>query len=387
MLAKSSSLPNTFDQSLAAVHDTIPLRNMKKNVKTFIYALAIAAALLILGILVWQGVTAAGNPPDPNDPASKSLNPISVMINAGILVFREGLEAILVLAALTAGIMRTNRNYWKPVAIGSSISFLATVVTYFSMVAILADINANNSADALNIQAATGLLAVVVLMVIMNWFFHKIYWTGWISHHNRKQRDLTQTVGNTKMGIYWGLVTIGFTSVYREGFEVAIMLQSWRLRAHDHPGVVLAGVVIGLSLTAVVAFLTFVAHYRLPYRKMLILTGVMISGTMLVMVGESIYEMQQANWIPTHDIGGALPASLSWLNNTSWFNDNNGNGWIGNWFATYPNWEGLLTQLGAALFVGGTYFISQYFRVWRPAKLAAIQAKQEEQVEQEASAG
>ncbi|MGC9261014.1 MAG: FTR1 family iron permease [Phycisphaerae bacterium] len=314
----------------------------------------ISILVILLGILVWQGVTSSGNPPDPNDPASKNISHASVMINAGILVFREGLEAILVLAALTGSLARTDRNYWKPVAIGSSLSFLATVVTYFVVVAILADINANNSTNMLNVQAGTGLLAVIVLMVIMNWFFHKIYWTGWITHHNKRKRNLLSTDDLTKSAVYWGLLTIGFTSVYREGFEVVIMLQSWRLLAGQ--SVVLAGAGIGLALTLMVAVITFAGHYKLPYRKMLILTGVMIGAVLLVMVGESVQEMQQANWIPTHNLPINFP------------------GWIENWFATFPNWEGLICQMLALLFVAGTYFGTQYFRVWRPARMARCQA-------------
>jgi formate hydrogenlyase subunit 3/multisubunit Na+/H+ antiporter MnhD subunit len=40
------------------------------------------------------------------------------------------------------------------------------------------------------LQAATGLVAVIVLLVIMNWFFHKIYWGGWIRAHNRRRKAL-----------------------------------------------------------------------------------------------------------------------------------------------------------------------------------------------------
>ena len=47
-----------------------------------------------------------------------------------------------------------------------------------------------DNVSALNLQAATGLLAVVVLLVIMNWFFHKIYWGGWIRAHNRRRKTL-----------------------------------------------------------------------------------------------------------------------------------------------------------------------------------------------------
>ncbi len=309
----------------------------------------ISILILLLGVLVWQGITSSGNPPDPNDPASRNISHVSVMVNAGILVFREGLEAILVLAALTSSLARTDRNYWKPVAVGSTLSFLATVVTYFVVVAILADMNANNSANMLNVQAGTGLLAVVVLMVIMNWFFHKIYWTGWITHHHKRKKNLLETGAQSKSAVYWGLLTIGFTSVYREGFEVVIMLQSWRLLAGQ--SVVLAGAGIGLALTLMVALITFAGHYKLPYRKMLILTGVMIGAVLLVMVGESVQEMQQANWLPSHNLPVNFP------------------GWIENWFATFPTWEGLICQALALLFVAGTYFGSQYFRVWRPARL------------------
>ncbi|NNM86482.1 MAG: iron permease [Phycisphaerales bacterium] len=305
---------------------------------------------VIIGVLVWQGITASGNPPDPNDPASKAISHTSVMINAGILVFREGLEAILVLAALTASLARTDRHYWKPVIIGSSLSFLATVLTYFVAVAVLADINANNSANMLNVQAGTGLLAVLVLMVIMNWFFHKIYWTGWITHHNTRKRNLLEAADSTKTAVYWGLLTIGFTSVYREGFEVVIMLQSWRLLAGQ--SVVLAGAGFGLALTLMVALLTFAGHYKLPYRKMLILTGVMIGAVLLVMVGESVQEMQQASWLPTHNLPIQFP------------------GWVENWFATFPSWEGLISQVLALAFVAGTYFGTQYFRVWRYKNMA-----------------
>ena len=60
----------------------------------------------------------------------------------------------------------------------------------------------------------------------MNWFFHKVYWTGWITHHNRKKKELTENPNRTQSAIFRGLMLIGFTSVYREGFEVVLFLQT-----------------------------------------------------------------------------------------------------------------------------------------------------------------
>jgi high-affinity iron transporter len=303
------------------------------------------ALALIVGVLVWQGMTAHGNP----DPTTPGISHWAVIMDTGVLVFREGLEAILVLAALTASLVRTEQGYWKPVALGSAVSFLATVATWFVAIAVTADINA----PELDIQAGTGLLAIVVLLVIMNWFFHKVYWTGWISHHNRRKRDLTETPGRTRSAIFRGLALIGFTSVYREGFEVVLFLQSLRLQAGSH--VVLEGVLVGLALTMTVAVLTFVLHHRLPYKKMLVLTGVMLGFVLIVMVGESVLEMQQAGWSPTHTLNIHMPD------------------WLNTWFAVYPSVESLSAQVLAALLVLGSFFLAR--RVRRLSRQGAVIAK------------
>ena len=295
----------------------------------------VLGALLVIGVLVWQGVTAEGNP----DPSAANLSAVTAVVNTGILVFREGLEAILVLAAITASMVRKQQAYWKPVALGSGLSLLATLVTWFLVVALISVIPLSE----LDIQAATGLLAIVVLLIIMNWFFHKIYWTGWISHHNRRKQELTS---GTSRGIFGGLLLLGFTAVYREGFEVVLFLQNLRLRAGGEA--ILQGVAIGLLLTAVVAVLTFVLHQHLPYKKMLVLTGVMLGAVLIVMVGESVQELQLAHWLPTTQLGVHFPA------------------WWGMWFAVFPNVEGLAAQSAAALLVAGSYVTAQYLKVWRP---------------------
>src|SRR5207249_6497657 len=118
----------------------------------------------------------------------------------------------------------------------------------------------------------------------MNWFFHKLYWTGWISGHTRRRRELIEAGNATAAGVFRGLALLGFASVYREGFEVVLFLQSIRLQVGGQT--VLAGVSVGAAFTLVVGALTFLAHQRLPYKRMLVLTGVMLGAVLVVMVGE-----------------------------------------------------------------------------------------------------
>src|SRR4051812_19570737 len=228
-----------------------------------IAAILSLVAAAVVAVLIWQGISEQGAP----DPLRPNTNPTVAFLDIGVLVFREGLECILVLAAVTASMTGTKQAHRRPVAIVAGFGFGATLIPWFIAIGIVGSLSDN--VPALDLQAATGLLAVVVLLVIMNWFFHKIYWGGWIRAHNRRRKSLLSNgAGTSHSRLWWGLILLGFTSLYREGFEVVLFLQSYYLRLGG--GVVLKGALMGLILSALVAVLTFVLQQRLPYRKMLI---------------------------------------------------------------------------------------------------------------------
>jgi high-affinity iron transporter len=266
----------------------------------------------------------------------------SGVLNIAVLVFREGLECILVLAALTASFRGKEARYHRPVIGGVLFGALATLVTWSVAVRMLNDLS--KSVSALALQAGTGLLAIIVLLVVMNWFFHKMYWTGWISLHNRKKQQLVAKASESEnpWRLIPGIVLLGFTSFYREGFEVVLFLQSFRLRLGGRT--VLEGVLLGLVGTLAVAVLTFVIHRHLPYRKMLVVTGVVLAMVLLVMVGEEAQEMQFAGWLPTTHV-----PHLSEL-----IPD-----WAGLWFSIFPTVETLVSQFLAAALVFGSYFTAR----------------------------
>src|SRR5262250_3542473 len=93
----------------------------------------LAAAACIVAMLVWQGVTAQGAP----DPLRPDTSPTVAFLDIGVLVFREGLECILVLAAITASMTGPKRAHRKPVAVGAGVAFGATLITWFIAVRIV----------------------------------------------------------------------------------------------------------------------------------------------------------------------------------------------------------------------------------------------------------
>jgi high-affinity iron transporter len=310
-----------------------------KPARTMLRVLLVIAALIVAGVLIWQGLTSGGNP----NPAAPNTSPAAATLDIGVLVFREGLESILVLAAIIASMTGEKQSHRKPIVAGAFVAFIATLITWFVAVGIVTSLG--QSVSALSLQAATGLLAVMVLLVVMNWFFHKIYWGGWIAMHNRNKRKLLASADDiSSRRLMWGLVLLGFASLYREGFEVVLFLQTYYLQMGGK--IVLVGALLGLFFTGIVALLTFVAHRKLPYRKMLVLTGVMLGFVLLVMVGEQAQEMQLAGWIGT--------TQISWL--AKLIPD-----WMGLWLSVFPTVQTLVAQAIAAILVVGSYLASRRY--------------------------
>ena len=137
-----------------------------------------------------------------------------------------------------------------------------------------------------------------------------------------------------------GFLMLGFTSVYREGFETVLFLQALVLDAGIWP--VLQGTALGLACVFAAGWLTFKLQSRLPYKRMLVWTGILIGAVMLVMVGNTVHVMQVVGWLPVHPIRSlTLPY------------------WVGMWFGTYATWEGFFLQGAAAVFVIGSYLAAE----------------------------
>jgi high-affinity iron transporter len=358
----SEQAPQGSSPDGAAAAPRTPSKKLHERTSFYIWTAVVLAVAVTAVILGWH---ASGGTADPTDlPPGRSLSHTTVVINSAILVFREGLETILVLAAITASFLGANKLYRRPVLAGSGIAILASIGTWFLVIWFIGQFHGGEY----DVQAATGLPALIVLLIVMNWFFHKVYWTGWISSHHKRRRSLLAADPETNQRrMLLGLALLGFTSVYREGFEIVIFLQN--LREIYGSSVVLEGVAIGALFTAAAGMLTFALHQRLPYKRLLVITGVMLLFVLVVSVGEQVNEMQLAGWIGTTEI--------TWLHIPAW---------MGTWFSLFNNWETFIGQAIALLIVLGSYVGAQYMRVWRPRRRGQAVARRAEAPPQRAAA-
>ncbi len=257
-----------------------------------------------------------------------------VIFNAATIVFREGLEAVLILASLVASMIGANQRFKKPLIFGAGLALAATAILFWLAQTVLHSLGRYGE----KLEAVISLIAIGVLLIVMNWFFHKVYWTKWIAKHHTQRRAV---LGGAVAGQFAGLVILGFTSVFREGAETVLFLQALVLDAGTW--VVIQGTLLGLLGTAIVGALVLVMQKKLPHKKMLTVTGVMLAFVLVVMVGNTVHVFQVVGWLPITPIQGVIFPY-----------------WAGTWFGLYATWQGVLFQLAALIFVIGSYYASEW---------------------------
>ncbi len=258
--------------------------------------------------------------------------PGATISNTAIIVFREGLEAVLILVALM-GSLRSNgaKPMRRMMFLGALLACLAAAVTGLLFGRVLTTVIKQQN----ELVAWVSLLATGVMLLITNWFFHKVYWTDNLaSLHDRKANVLA-------WGGMFGLFTLGFTSIYREAFETALFLQPLLLTAGD--GVVLQGFLIGLAGVLVIAVIVFLLNTRLPYKRLLVITGILIGVVLVSLVGNTVYATQVVGWMPISPIGTVFIPR-----------------WMEQWLGVYPTWQGVGFQITAIVLVLGSYFWAEH---------------------------
>ena len=265
--------------------------------------------------------------------------PAAVATNAGIIVFREGLEAVLILAALMGSLRRDSvRHLRRPMWLGAAAAFGATAVTWFIMQGALSLLGRYGE----KLEAVVSVIAIGVLLLIMNWFFHQVYWTDRMASFQKHKHELAHgggAVDGAMRAQWWGLAVLGFTSIYREGFETTLFLQSLVLQAGAAS--VLGGTAVGLALVIGVGVAVFRWQAKLPMKKLLVWTGVLIAAVLAVMVGNTVHTLQLVSWLPVHPLPFTLPASL------------------GLWLGLHATWDGVLLQVGSVVAVVGSFFAAE----------------------------
>ncbi|WP_083530820.1 FTR1 family protein [Methylobacterium sp. AMS5] len=231
----------------------------------------------------------------------------STFVQAFIILFREGLEALLVIAALAAFLRRANAaERIAPVYMGA----LAAVVASIVMAWVFATFYDGNHSDLF--EAGVMLAAAVLLFYMSGWMFLRQDPKAWQADLNRlAERALGA-------GTMLSLAGIAFLAVFREGAETILFVHTLAKTANGFDAALLGGLAAAtLALVAMFVAMQWLA-LRLPLRPMFVVTSAFLFFMGLRMVGQAFQELQEQALIPFTTDG--VPAFVSeWgLSNGSW---------------------------------------------------------------------
>jgi high-affinity iron transporter len=243
-------------------------------------------------------------------------------VQSFLIILREGFEAILVIGAVVAFLLKTGhrerlRDIWSGVALG----LVASAVTAVVLKTLLGAMPASREI----IEGLTLLVAVAVLFSVSYWLISRVEAAKWQQFIREKVTSALQHGGGKTLAF------VAFLAVYREGAETALFYQAL---FDEGPRVALPitlGILLGFAALAVIFTLFYRYGVRIPLRPFFSVTSVLLYYMAFVFMGKGVRELQEGNAMPITLIPGFPHVEALGL---------------------YPTWQTLLAQLVLlALFV------------------------------------
>ena len=206
----------------------------------------------------------------------------------GLLV-REGLEAILVIVAIVAYLIKTgNKHMLKGVYLGSFAAIVASVILAWFLEYMMGD--ASGVAREL-LEGWTMFLAVAVLFYVSNWMLSKadnIAWENYISGKVQQSIDSKSQ---------WTLIFAAFIAVMREGAELILFYSAAFTGGMSNPAYIAYGIGAGILVLVAVWVCFRYFSVKLPLRAFFLFTSILLFLMCISFMGKGVQELTEADVI------------------------------------------------------------------------------------------
>ena len=230
------------------------------------------------------------------------------------IIVREGFEAILIVAALIAFLVKSrNKEKVKIVYQGVTLGIIASFLTAYIIHEVL---NISMAKQEL-LEGCIMLVAVVVLFWVSYWLLTKIETQKWQSYITGKMTQAI-TTGNV-----FALGMVAFLAVYREGFETVLFYKALYLYAGEISNGIIPGFLVGCVFLAVMFFLINKIGVKVPIKWFFGFTSVLLYFMAFTFMGKGIHELQMGEAISL--TAAEFAPEISWL-------------------GMYPTWETFIAQ-------------------------------------------
>ena len=273
--------------------------------------------------------------------------PIIAFFFAFTILFREGLEAVLLLAILLGSLEAGRaRGFRRPLALGVLAAIGASILTWV-LASVVIDI-APLQRELL--EGVTAVLAVAVLFFVSFWLVSQL------NQRRRMEFMRARTAGAISAGSGLAFFGLGFTAVFREGFETALFYQALLLFTQGLLEWVVLGVLTAVAALVVVGWAVLKLGKRLPVKQLLLAGASTLLVLSVAFAGNAVRSLQEGDWISVTPIDGGwarLPVLLAELT------------------GIHPTREGIFVQL---LLLGVYVTGAAYMFAWRPLRRRSLEA-------------
>ena len=253
----------------------------------------------------------------------------NTFFEAVVILLREGLEALLVIAALAAYLGKSGAQDRLPALYAGAVAAIGASLIAAWVFAVF-----NNGAHSDLMEAAVILAAAALMLYVSGWLMVRQDPRAWQAYlQARAGAALAQRTG-------FAVAMLAFLAVFREGAETVLFVNALAKTAGGWSLSLVAGLVVGaIGLVILFVFINALAR-RLPLRPLFIVTSAFLFVMALRFIGAAIQELQEQLIVPYDPVTGA-----SWLMELG-FN---------------PTWEALAAQGAVVVLAVATFLI------WRRA--------------------
>ncbi|MEZ4458040.1 MAG: FTR1 family protein, partial [Gemmatimonadales bacterium] len=230
-----------------------------------------------------------------------ALTPVSLFLQSFLILVREGLEAILVIGALIAFLVKMGAGDRKRdihlgvgAAIGLSVLTAVALETVFRL--------GPTHQEAL--EGFTMVIAAVMLFFVSYWLLSKMEVTKW---NQFVKSRLSEALGKRSM---MALASVAFLAVYREGFETVLFYKALAVSGGSAGtgGPIIAGFIVAAVVLAIVYVAINRFGLRLPLRPFFAVTSGFLYFMAVSFAGTAVAELQEGGFLPTTTIPGMFRA-------------------------------------------------------------------------------
>ncbi|GMR01501.1 MAG: cytochrome c/FTR1 family iron permease [Gammaproteobacteria bacterium] len=220
---------------------------------------------------------------------STSLSGGAAYASAFFILLREGLEALLIVAALAAFLVRTKRqDGLLYIHLGWISALVLGLFTWWASISLVSISGASREIT----EGVAAIVATLVLLYVGFWMHDKTSAAKW-----KKFIDDSMHKALTS-GTLWTLTGLSFIAVYREAFETILFYQAlWAQTSEAGKTMAFSGFLSAIAALAVLGWLIMRYSVRLPLRQFFAVTGGLMFVLAIIFAGKGIAALQEAGVI------------------------------------------------------------------------------------------